>query len=178
VGLKKWPENVFAQELGSQDLIEIKSLEPKQSVIVTLHTVKAQKVGDKINKMYQLVYFDKNNNLIKFGRVFGISVKVVEPKSVDPFYYQQKPDPFKPNESVNPFSNQQKPGPSKPNNIKKPDPEIEFRAFINDIMKKNNLTKKNLYDVIASLREFDVTEKNYTTCETKTLTEFIRSICH
>jgi hypothetical protein len=77
LGLKKWPENVFAQEKNSEDLIDIKSLEPKQSAIVTLNTIKAQKVGDKINKTYQLVYFDKNNNLRKFGRVFGISVKVV-----------------------------------------------------------------------------------------------------
>jgi hypothetical protein len=68
---------VFAQEKNSEDLIDIKSLEPKQSAIVTLNTIKAQKVGDKINKTYQLVYFDKNNNLRKFGRVFGISVKVV-----------------------------------------------------------------------------------------------------
>lgn len=150
---------MFAQEKNSQDLIDIKSLEPKQSAIVTLKTIKAQKVGDKINKTYQLVYFDKNNNLRKFGRIFGISVKVVSSKSVDSFFHQQKPDPIKP--SI----------------MKKTDPIIEFRAFIDEIMKKNKLVK-NLYDVIASLKEYDVTEQNYKNCEIKTLTEFIRSICH
>jgi hypothetical protein len=61
--------------------------------------------------------------------------------------------------------------------MKKTAPIIEFRAFIDEIMKKNKLVK-NLYDVIASLKEYDVTEQNYKNCEIKTLTEFIRSICH
>ncbi len=61
--------------------------------------------------------------------------------------------------------------------MKKTDPAIEFRAFIDEIMKKNKLVK-NLYDVIASLKEYDVAEQNYKNCEIKTLTEFIRSICN
>jgi hypothetical protein len=44
--------------------------------------------------------------------------------------------------------------------MKKTDPAIEFRAFIDEIMKKNKLVK-HLYDVIASLKEYDVTEQNY-----------------
>ena len=106
-----------------------------------------------------MVYFDNLNNVRKFGRVFGISVKVVEKKVIDPFFSIQKPVP------------------NKMNNVKKADPTIEFRSYINEIMSKNNLTKKGLYDVIGCLREFDVTEKNFKDCEAKTLTEFIRSIC-
>jgi aspartate/glutamate racemase len=52
--------------------LEIKSLETNGSAIITLHTETAKKVGDKIKKMYQLVYFDEKNNVRKFGRIFGI----------------------------------------------------------------------------------------------------------
>lgn len=144
-------------------MLEIKSLEASESAIVTLHTETAKKVGDKIDKMYQLVYFDEKNNLRKFGRIFGISVRVVKKEIVDPIFV--KPLPPKPN-------------PSKPICGKKPEPAIEFRTYINEIMKKNNLISKSLYDVIACLKDFEITEYTYRNCDAKTLTEFIRSICH
>jgi hypothetical protein len=85
-------------------LLEIKSLQANESAIVTLETEIAKKIGYKINKMYQLVYFDEKNNLRKFGRIFGISVRIVEKMIVDPFFYDPKPpipNPCKPNSGKN-----------------------------------------------------------------------------
>ncbi len=123
-------------------MIAIKSLQGNESAIVTLHTETAKKIGDKINKMYQLVYFDDKKNMRRFGRIFGISVRIVEKMFLDQL-----------------FSNPKLPilNPSKPNSGKKSNPINRFRSDIEEIMKKNNLISKSLYDVIDCLKNFEVT---------------------